>query len=70
MKLTGTLRRQFFGGEVWVLEADGGASWQLKGPVPRKLEGQRVTVSGRKAEAGFGFAMVGEVIEVDGVAKA
>ena len=70
MTLKGTLRRQFFGGEVWVLEADGGASWQLRGKVPRELDGQRVEVSGKKAAAGFSFAMVGEVLEVERIARA
>ncbi len=70
MKLTGVLTRQFFGGPVWVLEADGGAQYQLKGKVPEDLEGQRVQVEGQPAEQGFGFSMVGEVLEVQRIAGA
>ncbi len=70
MKLTGTLTRQFFGGPVWVLQADGGASYQLKGKVPEALEGRRVEVEGVAAEQGFGLSMVGEVLEVKRIAAA
>ncbi|MCP4803964.1 MAG: hypothetical protein GY913_08975 [Proteobacteria bacterium] len=67
MTLVGTLKREFFGGPVWVLTADDGASYQLKGKVPDDLEGRRVRVSASKAEQGFGFSMVGEVLEVRSV---
>ena len=67
MTVTGTLKREFFGGPVWVLTADDGASYQLKGKVPEALEGRRVQVSASKAEQGFGFSMVGEVLDVRSV---
>ena len=70
MKLTGVLTRQFFGGPVWVLQADGGAQYQLKGKVPEKYEGQRVQVEAEPAEQGFGLSMVGEVLEVKRVSAA
>lgn len=67
MTVTGTLKREFFGGPVWVLQSDEGASYQLKGKVPDKLEGLRVRVDAEPAEQGFGFSMVGEVLELKAI---
>ena len=67
MKLTGTLTREFFGGNVWVLRADDGASYELKGKVPEKLEGCRVVVRARKARSQFGISMIGEILETSSI---
>lgn len=63
MELRGLLKRESFVDEVWVLESAGG-SYQLIGDVPRGLEGKKVRVLGELAEAGFGFSMVGPIVEV------
>jgi hypothetical protein len=68
--LNGKLEKQFFGGEVWVLHAEGGAQYQLKGAIPDGLEGQQVRVEARPAAQGFGFSMVGEVLNVKKIEKA
>ncbi len=70
MTLTGTLRRQFFGGEVWVLEPDDGPAVQLEGRIPAGLEGQRVKVEGGPAADDMGFGLMGPVIRVRRIAKA
>ncbi len=70
MELRGTLRREFFGGEVWVLDAEDGARYQLVGRIPRELADRRVTVAGRPSPEGMGFSMVGEVIAVSRIERA
>lgn len=64
MTATGTLRRRFFGGPVWVLEPDQGAPIQLVGDIPAGLQDQRVQVDGQPARAQHGLAMAGEIWEV------
>ena len=68
MTRTGTLRKRFFGGWVWVLEPDAGAPIQLEGRIPERLEDQRVEVHGRPLEGAMGLAMVGEIWEVRRIA--
>ncbi len=70
MKLTGTLTREFFGGEVWVLRTDDGGQYQLTGQVPDKLDGQRVKVKAEPSPQSFGFSMVGEILEVQTIRSA
>ena len=69
MKLRGRLTKQFFGGDVWVLQADDGAQYQLNGQVPAKLEGQQVEVDAKPAKQGFGFSMVGDVLDVQKIKR-
>lgn len=64
MKLTGELTREFFGGDVWVLRTDDGQSFQLTGEIPEDLLDRRVDVEADRSEQAFGFAMVGEILEV------
>ena len=64
MELTGELRREFFGGDVWVLRTDDGQSYQLNGEIPETLLDRRVQVEASRAEAAFGFAMVGAILDV------
>ncbi|MCB9759007.1 MAG: hypothetical protein H6739_04140 [Alphaproteobacteria bacterium] len=70
MKLVGQLTKEFFGGEVWVLRTDDGATYQLSGSIPSKLENRRVRVSARPSEASFGFSMVGQILDVRRIAEA
>lgn len=70
MDLSGTLRREDFVGETWILDTDTGERFQLVGEIPGALAGKRVKVSGHRSSAGFGFAMVGEVIEVRSIRAA
>ncbi|HJN73337.1 MAG TPA: DUF5818 domain-containing protein [Myxococcota bacterium] len=67
MTLTGTLSREFFGGPLWVLRSDDGASYQLNGEVPEKLEGCRVRVRAKKAKGQFGIAMIGEILDLSSI---
>jgi hypothetical protein len=62
--LTGTLRKRFFGGDVWVLEPDQGAPVQLKGRVPAELVDRRVEVRGEPVDSDLSLAMAGEIWEV------
>lgn len=70
MNLVGTLERQFFGGPVWVLKAEDGAQYQLQGSIPDRLDGEKVQVRGQPSAQGFGFSMVGDVIDVERIKKA
>jgi len=69
MELKGTLERQFFGGEIWVLNTSDGV-YHLKGKIPGKLEGQRVKVKGAPAATDVSFSMVGEIFDVKRIEKA
>ncbi|MED5369939.1 MAG: DUF5818 domain-containing protein [Myxococcota bacterium] len=64
MTLQGTLSREFFGGEVWVLRTQDGQAYQLQGQVPPKLEGKQVEVIGEASDAAFGVAMVGPILDI------
>lgn len=68
--LVGTLRREQFVDETWILDADDGQSYQLVGEIPSGLIGRKVRVQGERADAGFGFAMAGEVIAVRAIRPA
>ena len=67
MKLRGRLTRQFFGGEVWVLQADDGAQYQLQGRVPERLDGKQVEVDAAPARQNMGFSMVGDIVDVKSI---
>ena len=69
MELKGTLERQFFGGEVWVLNTAAGV-YHLKGKIPEKLEGKQVRVKGAPAATDVSFSMVGEIFDVKRIEKA
>ena len=64
MKLTGTLTREFFGGEIWVLRTDDGGQFQLVGKVPQGMEGARVRVKARPSDNNFGVSMVGPIVDL------
>lgn len=70
MNLKGTLQRQFFGGEVWVLDAEDGARYQLVGRIPEELAGKKVKVKGKPSPNNMGFSMVGDVLDVSRIEKA
>jgi hypothetical protein len=62
--ITGTLRKRFFGGPVWVLEPADGAPIQLDGKIPAQLEGREVEVHGRPVKGLLSLSMAGEIWEV------
>lgn len=66
---SGRLVHEDLGAGVWMLEADDGRRYQLAGPLPEQMAGRQVEVTGRKAGL-FGFAMVGETIEVESIRRA
>lgn len=70
MTLTGTLSREFFGGEVWVLRTDDGGQYQLAGSVPAKFEGKRVKVDATPSNNNFGISMVGQVLDLQSIKSA
>lgn len=61
----GTLRREFFGGEIWVLRTPDGQAYQLQGKIPSALEGKQVQVKGSASDKAFGIAMVGPILDVE-----
>jgi len=66
----GTLKREFFGGEIWVLRTKAGQAYQLQGKIPAVLEDQQVKVQGSASHAAFGIAMVGPIIDVEQIEPA
>lgn len=61
----GRLEKQEMVGVVWVLHAEDGQQYELRGVEPDLiLNGNRVAVTGQLAEAGFGMQMVGTPIDV------
>ena len=66
----GTLKREFFGGEIWVLRTKAGQAYQLQGKIPAVLEDQLVKVQGSASHAAFGIAMVGPIIDVEQIEPA
>ena len=69
MKFEGQLSRDHFGGEVWILRTGEGAQYQLKGRIPRDLEGSHVQVDAEPAKESYGFSMVGEILEVSSIRR-
>ena len=67
MNLTGTLTREFFGGEVWVLRTAEGAQYQLTGDIPEALEGHRVSVQAKPSDNAFGIGMIGPILDVQSI---
>lgn len=70
MSVVGTLTREFFGGPIWVLRSDDGASYQLNGKVPDELEGRRVKVKAKKARSQHGISMIGEILLLSSIEAA
>ena len=66
----GTLKREFFGGEIWVLRTKGGQAYQLQGKIPAELEDSQVKVQGSASDAAFGIAMVGPILDVQRIERA
>ncbi len=64
---TGTLKREFFGGEIWVLRTGAGQAYQLQGKIPPALENKQVKVKGSASDAAFGIAMVGPILDVESI---
>ena len=59
----GVLTARYMAGTFWTLVTEQ-ATYELRGPVPDLASGVRVRVTATPAAAGFGFNMVGPILEV------
>ena len=64
MKLKGTIRRSDLEGGQWVLEADGGARYQLTGALGDCKDGLVAEVEGKVDKNAMGFGMTGPLFTV------
>jgi uncharacterized protein DUF5818 len=65
MTVRGTIRRASVEGGLWVLEADGGKTYSLRGGGSDAYrDGARVEVVGEVDRAAVGIGMVGETLVV------
>ncbi|MBW2253824.1 MAG: hypothetical protein JRI25_04420 [Deltaproteobacteria bacterium] len=70
-KWKGKLKRVDLGAGVWVLKTKSGRKYQLDGPIPEDLEGEKVVVEGKKESLlGFGMTGGGSGIRVSKVRRA
>lgn len=68
MRVRGTIRRASVSGGLWVLEAEGGQTYQLRGgPKGAYQDGAKVVVLGDVDEGAVGIGMVGPTLVVDSV---
>jgi hypothetical protein len=68
MTVRGTIRRASIEGGLWILEAEGGKTYQLRGgPKAAYRDGARVEVVGDVDSGAVGIGMVGETLVVDSV---
>lgn len=64
-KFIGTIEKTDVEGGAWLLRSDQGVVYQLQGgAADLRQEGRRVELEGQIAEASFGIAMMGDVLEV------
>ena len=64
-RITGTVRKSDLEGGMWMLHADDGEEYQLRGgDAGLRVEGQRVTVEGRVDRGAMGIGMVGAYLDV------
>jgi hypothetical protein len=64
-RFTGTVRKSDLAGGLWMLHADDGEQYQLRGGDARlRVEGQRVTIDGRVDRGAMGIGMAGAYLDV------
>ncbi|MEQ9324504.1 MAG: DUF5818 domain-containing protein [Polyangiaceae bacterium] len=66
----GTVRKSDLSGGLWLLEADDGTRYQLRGKSAGLVDGQRVVVDGSVAEDAMGIGMAGPTLDVSSWKKA
>ncbi|MGE0546507.1 MAG: hypothetical protein AB7O24_03485 [Kofleriaceae bacterium] len=59
MKLKGTIRRNDLEGGMWMLDAEGGESYQLTGALDGAKDGIKAEVEGTVDRNAMGFGMSG-----------
>ena len=64
---TGTVRKNDLEGGFLELVTDAGETYRLQGSLGQTKAGQRVEVSGKIDQGGFGIHMTGPAIEVEGI---
>lgn len=67
MKLKGTIRRSDLEGGHWVLETDGGDTYQLVGKVDGCKDGLKAEVDGKVQKDMMGIGMTGPHFSVDAI---
>ena len=69
MKLKGTIRRNDLEGGHWVLETDGGETYQLAGSLGDCADGMAVEVEGKVDKNVMGIGMTGPTLTVQKITK-
>ena len=64
MKLKGTIRRGDMAGGQWLLETDGGESYQLAGAIAGCKDGMKAEVEGKVEKDAMGIGMTGPHLTV------
>lgn len=59
MKLKGTIRRNDLAGGHWVIETEGGETYQLTGSIDAAKDGMRAEVEGKVDKQAMGIGMTG-----------
>lgn len=67
MKLKGTIRRSDLEGGHWVLETDGGDTYQLVGKIDGCKDGLKAEVDGKVQKDMMGIGMTGPHFSVDAI---
>jgi hypothetical protein len=67
MKLKGTIRRNDLAGGHWVIETDGGETYQLAGAVSDLKDGMKAEVEGKVDKGAMGIGMTGPHFTVQSV---
>ena len=67
MKLKGTIRRNDLEGGHWVLEADGGDTYQLVGSLDGAKDGLKAEVEGKVDKGAMGIGMTGPHFTVQSI---
>ncbi len=67
MKLKGTIRRNDLAGGHWVIETDGGETYQLVGSTTGLQDGMKAEVEGKVDKGAMGIGMTGPHFAVSSV---
>lgn len=67
MKLKGTIRRNDLAGGHWVIETDGGETYQLVGAVDGAKDGLKAEVEGKVDKGAMGIGMTGPHFTVQSI---
>ncbi len=67
MKLKGTIRRNDLEGGHWVLETEGGDTYQLVGSLDTCTDGMKAEIEGKVDKGMMGIGMTGPSLSVEKV---